>query len=110
VSSTVAKPLKMTVVEKSGRSFHLNSISSQLEDGALIIDIDTSDILLNLGAKLLPTDPEVVRFKNRGNWYNPPRQHLKERIGDFHPVYIASLGLQFYRSYVCDSELWIEKG
>lgn len=109
VSPTVTKPLKMAVVDKSGRGFQLNSISSRLENGTLTIDLDSPDILLDLDTRILPTDPEVVRFKNRGKWYNPPWEHLRERIRDLHPVALAELGLVFYRAYVNEAELWSQK-
>lgn len=109
VSPTVTKPLKMSVVDKSGRGFQLNSISSRLENGTLTIDMDSPDILLDLDTRIVPTDPEVVRFKNRGKWYNPPWQHLRKRIRDLHPVALAELGLVFYRAYVNEAELWSQK-
>ncbi|MEW8333955.1 MAG: hypothetical protein AB2723_00760 [Candidatus Thiodiazotropha sp.] len=109
VSATVTKPLKMAVVDKSRRGFQLNSISYKIENGTLTIDLDSPDILLDLDTKVVPTDPEVVRFKNRGKWYNPPWHHLKERIRDLHPVCLAELGLQFYRSYIQEAEVWSEE-
>lgn len=109
VSPTVTKPLKMAVVDKSGRGFQLNSISSRLENGTLTIDLDSPDIFLDLDTRIVPTDPEVVRFKNRGKWYNPPWQHLRERIRDLHPVALAELGLVFYRTYVSEAELWSQE-
>ncbi|MET0004370.1 MAG: hypothetical protein ABW087_12185 [Candidatus Thiodiazotropha sp.] len=109
VSPTVTKPLKMAVVDKSGRGFQLNSISSKLENGTITIDLDSPDILLDLDAKVVPTDPEVVRFKNRGKWYNPPWHHLRERIRDLHPVALAELGLKFYRAYVYEAEAWYQE-
>ncbi len=109
VSVTVAKPLKVMVADKLGRGFHLNSISSKLENGTLTIDLDSPDILLDFDARLVPADPEVVRFKNRGKWYNPPWHHLRERIRDLHPVSIAYLGLQFYKAYVNEAESWCQR-
>lgn len=109
VSPTVTKPLKMAVVDKSGRGFQLNSISSKLENGTLTMNLDSPDILLDLDTKIVPTDPEVIRFKNRGKWYNPPWQHLRERIRDLHPVALAELGLQFYRAYVHEAEIWCQE-
>lgn len=109
VSPTVTKSVKMAIVDKSGRGFQLNSISSKLEDGNLTIDMDSPDILLDLDTRIVPTDPEVMRFKNRGKWYNPPWKHLRERIRDFHPVALAELGLLFYRAYINEAELWGQK-
>lgn len=107
VSTTTKKPLKMAVREKTGRSFRLDSISYKMEKGTLSIDLKSPDILLNLDAELLPTDPEVTRFKNRGKWYNPPWQHLKERIKNMHPVALAELGLSFYKSFISEGEVWL---
>lgn len=109
ISPTVAKPLRMSVNDKSGIGFRVNSISSRLENGTLTIDIESPDIFLDLDASLAPTDPEVVRFKNRGKWYNPPWQHLKERIRDLHPVALAELGLTFYRAYINEAALWVQE-
>ncbi|KAF0806048.1 hypothetical protein A6D6_01866 [Alcanivorax xiamenensis] len=109
VTPTVTKPLTMEVVDKSGRGFHLNSVSSRLENGTLTIDLDSPDILLDLDTRIMPADPEVVRFKNRGKWYNPPWQHLRERIRDLHPVGLAELGLVFYRAYVNEAEIWSQR-
>jgi len=107
VSPTVSKPLKMLVHEKTGRGFQLGSISSKLENGTLTINLDSPDILLDMGAKLIPTNPEVIRFKNRGKWYNPPWEHLKIRIEDVHPVTLAMLGLDFYKTYINEAEGWL---
>lgn len=107
VSPTVNKPLEMVVRDKSGRGFQLNSISSKLEDGTLTVDLDSPDILLDLDADVVPTDPEVIRFKNRSKWYNPPWEHLKVRIRDLHPVALAECGLEFYRAYVEEAEKWV---
>jgi len=108
ISPTVSKPLKMVVKDKSGRGFLLDSISSKLENGTLTINLESPDILLDVEAQIVPSDPAVVRFKNRGKWYNPPWRHLKERIVDLHPVSLADLGLSFYKSYVNEAEYWLE--
>ena len=104
VSPTVDKQLKLAVVDKSGRGFTVKSIASQLEKGVLTIDIESHDILVDVEAKLVPTDAEAVRFKNRGKWYNPPWMHLDVRIADLHPVYLAELGLSFYKAFVEEAE------
>ena len=59
---------------------------------------------------ILHADVELIKFKNRGEWYNPPKWHLKRRISDLHPVSIAQLALIFYRSYIVDAETWLERG
>jgi len=108
VTATLTRPLKMAVTDKSGKGFRLDSISSKLENGVLSIEMESPDIIVDVHSELIPTDPEVVRFKNRGKWYNPPWQHMKERIIDLHPVALAELGLTFYKAYIHEAELWLE--
>ncbi|MRX27284.1 hypothetical protein [Kangiella sp. HZ709] len=108
ISPTVNKPLHMVLKDKTGRGLLINSISSKLECGTLIIDIDTPDLIPDVDVNIVPTDPTLVKIKNRGKWYNPPWSHLKKRIKDLHPVSIAELGLEFYSTYVKEAELWIE--
>jgi hypothetical protein len=79
-----------------------------MENGTLTIDIDSPDILLDLDTRLVPTDPKVLRFKNRGKWFNPPWQHLRKRIENLHPAHLASLGISFYQSYVGEAERWLD--
>ena len=104
VSPTMDRPLKLAVVDKSGRGFTVNSIAAQLEKGVLTIDIDSPDISVDIEAKLIPTDAMAIRFKNRNKWYNPPWMHLDVRIVDLHPVSLAELGLSFYRTFVEEAE------
>jgi len=109
VSTTVSKPLKMVVRDKTGHGLSINSISQKLENGTLTIDVSTNDILPSVSVDIIPTDPELVRIKNRGKWYNLPWHHLKERIENLHPVSIAIMGLDFYRVYVTEAEAWLER-
>ena len=100
ISSSVEKPLKILVKDTSGRGFALDSVSTKLEKGVFTISIETRDGFAEGKAELVPTGPEVVRIKNRDKWYNPPWSHLKNRIDDLHPVYLAELGLAFYTAFV----------
>lgn len=102
VSATINKPLKLLFREKCGRSFGLTSITSILEDGVLTIDIATSaqDMLLNYEAHLLPAAPQLIRFQNRDNWFEPPNSHLGTLYERLHPVEAAELGLAFYKGFV----------
>lgn len=106
ISSTVAKPLKMVLKDKTGRGLTVNSVSSHLDDGTLTISINTSDLFPLVDLNIIPSDPELVKFKNRGEWYSPPKKHLRERIVDFHPISIAELGYTFYCAYVAEAEVW----
>ena len=82
VDTTISKSLNLMIKEKTGRDFRLNSIKSEIVDGVWTIDLNTPDILLDMETNVLPSDPEVVRFKCSGNWYNPPWNHLGKRIED----------------------------
>jgi len=109
VSDTVTKPLKFQVVEKSGRDFVINGISTTFENGVLTIDIDSPELFPNLDAKMLPTDPKLVRIKNRGKWFNPPKEHLGNKLKNLHPVSIAHLGLDYYSGCVEEAEYWLDR-
>ena len=107
ISASVSKPLEMVIEDKTGRGMAIKSISSELEGGSLTININTQDIFSDVSVNLVPTDPELIKIKNRGKWYKPPWWHLKVRIEDVHPVAIAELGHNFYSSYVSGVEYWL---
>lgn len=106
IGATVVKPFKMVLKDRTGRGINVSSVSSQFDDGALTININTSDLFPSVDFNIIPSDPELVKFKNRGEWYSPPRRHLRERIVDAHPISIAELGHSFYCAYVAEAELW----
>ena len=108
ISATVTKPLHMVLKDKTGRGLTVNSVSSKLENGTLTINIDTPDLVPDVDVNIVPTDPELVKIKNRGKWYNPPWSHLKKRVSDIHPVSIAVMGHEFYSTYVKEPEAWLE--
>ncbi len=100
VSNTLDKPVELSVKEKFGRPFSVRNISSEFKDGVLDINIDSPDVLMQYDVSVLPTDPILIRFKNRGVWYNPPRSYLGNGLQDLHPVVAAKLGLDFYKSFL----------
>ena len=100
VSSTVEKPIMLLFRDKLGRPFSVSQITTTFKDGTLTINVDTPDVFLTYDASVLPTDPKLVRFKNRGKWYNPPKSHLGNGLQELHPVIAAKLGLQFYRGFI----------
>jgi hypothetical protein len=63
----------------------------------LTFDVQSDDIGIEWTGELESTDPMLLRFKNRGEWYNPPAWHLRQRLPNMHPVAIATLGLHFHR-------------
>lgn len=107
VSTTINKPLEMAINDKSGRGFRLDSISAKLEKGTLTINMESPDLIVDVDVSLIPTNPEVVKFKNKGKWYNSPWHHLDKRIVDLHPVCLAEMGLSFYRAFLEEGEAWM---
>lgn len=61
-----------------------------------------------MGLEVIPTDPEVSRFKNRNKWYNAPWDHMGKPIKDPHPVSLAILGLSFYKTLISEAEFWVK--
>ena len=51
-----------------------------------------------------PEKIELLRFKNRGKWFNPPTQHLNKKLTHNDPISIAEKGLEFYRKFLSDAE------
>jgi len=100
LSPTIDKPLTVTFKDKFGRPFRVHGIKAKFENGTLTIDVDSPDKLLSFDASVVPTNPKLLRFKNRGEWFNPPKSHLGNRTEDLHPVIAAKLGLDFYRAFV----------
>jgi len=99
----------MVIHDRTGRGLNVSSLPSQLVDGALTISINTSDLFPQVDFNIIPSDPELVKFKNRGEWYSPPKRHLRERIVDVHPISIAELGHTFYCAYVAEAEVWSQR-
>jgi hypothetical protein len=105
---TVNTSVALTVKDRSGRGFMVNSVSSQLENGVLSINFDSPDLFWDVEVTPEPTDPRLSRIKNRSKWYNPPKMHLKVHIGNIHPVHIAKLGYTFYSAYIKEAEIWAD--
>lgn len=104
VSGTIVKPLELLLQDKFNRPFHIDKIDFTFKDGVLEIDIKTPDHFLEYDLDVKPSDPKLVKFKNRGIEYNPPQKHLGNPIENLHPVVAAKLGLSFYRSFICEAE------
>lgn len=108
ISETTTKPIKFLIQDQSGHGLQIDSIDTKFEDGKLTIDLKSPDLFPKASAKLIPTVPQVMRFKNRGVWYEPPSHHLKKKIKDLHPASLAKLGLTFYKTYIEDASIWLE--
>ncbi len=51
-----------------------------------------------------PARLELVRVLDKGEWYNPPTQHLGKPLQDRDPITVAVLGLHFYQDFVAQAE------
>ena len=97
VSATIDRSVQISLADRLGKRFALDSVSVSLEDGVLTLDVKSPNKNIDWTPSLLPGDPYLTKFKTRGQWYNPPTHHLNEKIENFHPVAIAILGLEFYK-------------
>lgn len=97
VSPTLNAPLRLTVRDRYGRPFHADRVEISVEGTMLTFNIRSDDIGIEWTGTREATDPALLRFKTRGEWYNPPREHLGVRLPSMHPVGIATLGVHFYR-------------
>jgi hypothetical protein len=109
ISDTVGKPLELLLRDKYGRKFDFRGARGEFKDGVLTIDLQTQHPAKDLDISVVPTNPILVRFKNRGKWYNPPTSHLGNRLTDVHPVEAARLGLAFYRTFIGNALGWFTR-
>lgn len=107
ISPTMDHPLRLVLRDRHGHPFRVRHIKSTLDqDGTLSIDVETApeDSLLSLEVTHVPTRPNLVRFANRGVWYEPPTSHLGNHLPSIDPISVARLGAAFYCSFVKDAE------
>lgn len=98
LGETVGNVLKLSFEDRFRRKFRVNSVSTRIEGTTLVVDIDSPDEHLEWQGDVKPGDPRMLRFKSRGVWYNPPIEHLGNRIENVHPVAVALLGYEFYKA------------
>src|SRR4051812_33993904 len=86
ISSTLDKPIKIMVRDRFGHPFRVNRINTAFVDGVLTFDIETAaeDVLLDYQATHIPVNPSLIRFQNRGVWYEVPKMHLQKSIYGLH--------------------------
>jgi hypothetical protein len=95
---TVENVLELSFEDRFRRKFRVSSVSTHIEGTTLVVDIDTPDEHLEWHGNVKPGDPWLLRFKSRGVWYNPPSEHLGNRLEDAHPVAVALLAYEFYKA------------
>ena len=104
ISNTIDKPIHLLIQDKNGRPFQLDKVNYAFKDGTLEIDIKTPDLLLSPEVEEIPTNPKLIKCRNGGVDYDPPKKHLGNSIEGQSPVVAAKLGLEFYRSFVSEAE------
>jgi hypothetical protein len=67
-------------------------------------DTAAHDSLLDYEAHMFPAAPTLVRFRDRGVWYEIPKSHLKKPLHGLHPVDAAPLALEFYKGFIKEAE------
>lgn len=100
LQGTLVSSLNIAIRDKCGRGFSIDRIQTSFVDGCLTINVDTPDILLDFDADVGRGTPSLKEFRNRKDWYKPPKTHLGNRLSSNNPVVVAKLGLDMYRSLV----------
>ncbi len=106
IEGTLESSLNIMFNEKYGRPFQISQIKSSFENGKLTIDIDSPDLLYEYEAEVYRGTPELIRFKCRKDWYNPPSQHLGNNVNTRCPVVIGKLGLEYCKAFISEIELY----
>jgi hypothetical protein len=52
----------------------------------------------------LPHRIELLRVKDGGKWYNPPKQHRNIKLAGAAPFDVATLGVEYYKQFVTEAE------
>ena len=98
LGETVENVLELSFEDRFRRNFRVNSVSTRIEGTTLVVELDSPDDHLEWQGSVKPGDPRLLRFKSRGVWYNPPTEHLGNRLENVHPVALALLGYEFYKA------------
>ncbi|MCW5959013.1 MAG: hypothetical protein KIS76_02565 [Pyrinomonadaceae bacterium] len=73
--------------------------SMKIVNGA-ITEYEGSPMLI----ESFPSRIELLRFKERGDWHNPPTQHLDKNLEHRDPISIAQKGFRFYGEFLVNAE------
>lgn len=100
LQGTLNSSLNVGLRDKCGRGFSVDRIRTGFVDGCLTINVDTPDVLLDFDADVGRGAPFLTAFRNRKDWYKPPRTNLGNRLSSNDPVVVGKLGLDMYRALV----------
>jgi hypothetical protein len=97
IASSVESDKVISITDRFGRPFIVNDVKLSVEGTTLVIDLNSLDIGIDWTGKVEPTNPKLQQIVVRGKKYDPPTRHLGNRIESTHPVFIATLGINFYK-------------
>jgi len=89
---TKQQPGGIGINPATGNSLHINKL--EINNGQIHIDSNQP-----IKIDFIPGKVELLPIKNRGRSYSVPNTHLGKHIKNSDPVKIATLGIEFYRSY-----------
>jgi hypothetical protein len=52
----------------------------------------------------LPNRVELLKVKDSGKWYNPPKTHMGNKLPWSAPINVAELGIEYYRNFINEVE------
>jgi hypothetical protein len=97
ISPSVESDKVISISDRFGRPFSLNDVKLSVDGNTLVIDLGSHDIGIDWTGRVEPSDPKLQIIVNRRQRYEPPTRHLGNTIVSTHPVFIATLGLNFYK-------------
>lgn len=100
LQGTLSSSLNIALCEKLGREFSVERIQTNFVNGCLTINIDTSEKLMDFDADVGLSTPSLTKFRNRKDWYKPPKKHLGNALSSNNPIVVAKIGLNMYESLV----------
>lgn len=97
LAASVDSEKLVSITDRYGRPFRLNGVKVTLKDGTLTINLQSDDIGVDWIGKVEASTPTLQSIVCRGKRYDPPHKHLGNKISNLHPVFVATLGIDFYK-------------
>lgn len=90
--------------KQGGVAFKHPGGSGFVESMKIVNGVITEYIGSPLIVENYPSKIELLKFKNRSGWYNPPTQHLDQNLEKRDPISVAQKGLEFYKQFLEEAE------
>ena len=97
IASTIESDQIISISDKFGRPFSVKDFKIFINGNTLVLDLNSLDIGIDWVGNVEPATPKLQRIFVRGKKYDPPVSHLGNRVESSHPVFVATLGLNFYK-------------